>query len=857
LSDPFAAPKHTSILRCCLLRCIVSLVITQLLPLFASQRPITMPKFALLIGSPYGDLQGSSVDVERIANFLEKRGNFTITRCCDGDATLHGIRSAWRGLIGKLSKGDTVVIFYSGHGGLVEAPKLPDGDRSRGHGSLRQYQFLVPIDYGKSVEGDFRGLLDVEISHLLRDTTNKTPNVTLILDCCHAGRMARNPIFGDKARVKRLKEVQHADIARVIERLNKQGFLVGETALQGNEDAIRIAAAATEETAWEVRNEEGQWSGVLTDALICALEEAKESQVSWRTTFARVNELVGTTFPQQHPQVEGPETRRHFSLETITSLALTIDMEEDEVVIQGGRVTGVRERNVYNVVPFGSDIDDEKSWIGEATVTDLVGFKARVDWKPRPNVTGIPKEGALAVLWKEALYEWPVGVPKAVPELWSTVQASKFLRPKKAGVDRSSLADFDYDDGVVVLRTSNGVEIASVETDSQQPSAGNFETIVKKAETLAKGQHLLGLGIENRDDLLHHNVQLEVGRVINGEARPISTDGSGILTEGDRVYVSVHNPGPNKVHVQVFSVNISGEVFLLEASTSPLGRMLGPSDSHTFGRNQFKSRLQGISLVWPESVPKSQTIGERLICIVTSAPVDLRHLVTGKPPAAPKDAGSSALEKLTARLSSGIPKQLSDVNQGAHICYDKIEVPYSISRLEIRSSELPELGPDDDADRSNDVPSHLAQRGVYTTLVRTLRKVPAFLWVVNEHDEEITVVVAKYRPNRLLKGVGINASATGGGLNYETAMFVSPATKKVLRPPGDETPAAARFPLWTRSEKYGVITVFCGPDKRLFIENDQVPIGSTVYFRKEPNLRIVAYDGTEISCDTPHHPESL
>lgn len=84
-------------------------------------------------------------------------------------------------------------------------------------------------------------------------------------------------------------------------------------------------------------------------------------------------------------------------------------------------------------------------------------------------------------------------------------------------------------------------------------------------------------------------------------------------------------------------------------------------------------------------------------------------------------------------------------------------------------------------------------------------------------------------------------------------MFVSPATKNVLKPRGDKSQPAARFPLWTRSEEYGLISAFCGPDKSLFIENDQVPTGATVYFRKEPNLRIVAYNGAEISCNSPHH----
>ena len=38
-------------------------------------------------------------------------------------------------------------------------------------------QFIVPLDYDQTKEEDFRGILDVEMSHMLRDTTEKTQNV--------------------------------------------------------------------------------------------------------------------------------------------------------------------------------------------------------------------------------------------------------------------------------------------------------------------------------------------------------------------------------------------------------------------------------------------------------------------------------------------------------------------------------------------------------------------------------------------------------------------------------------------------------------------------------------------------------
>ncbi|KAJ5607023.1 hypothetical protein N7537_003642 [Penicillium hordei] len=59
-------------------------------------------------------------------------------------------------------------------------------------------------------------------------------------------------------------------------------------------------------------------------------------------------------------------------------------------------------------------------------------------------------------------------------------------------------------------------------------------------------------------------------------------------------------------------------------------------------------------------------------------------------------------------------------------------------------------------------------RGMFGAAVRKLKNIPACVWVINQHSEEITVVVSKYKPNRLLTGMGLSASPNGVGLNFET-----------------------------------------------------------------------------------------
>jgi hypothetical protein len=38
-----------------------------------------------------------------------------------------------------------------------------------------------------------------------------------------------------------------------------------------------------------------------------------------------------------------------------------------------------------------------------------------------------------------------------------------------------------------------------------------------------------------------------------------------------------------------------------------------------------------------------------------------------------------------------------------------------------------------------------------------------------------------------------------------------------------------------------VITIYKGKDKELFIENDRVPMGATVFFENNPDLTIVRF----------------
>jgi hypothetical protein len=67
--------------------------------------------------------------------------------------------------------------------------------------------------------------------------------------------------------------------------------------------------------------------------------------------------------------------------------------------------------------------------------------------------------------------------------------------------------------------------------------------------------------------------------------------------------------------------------------------------------------------------------------------------------------------------------------------------------------------------------------------------------------------------------------------------FNTEDTEKKLAPQArDADKSIAAFPLWTREDGFGIISIFIGPDKTPCILNDRVRMGARVYFKGGPDL---------------------
>jgi hypothetical protein len=244
----------------------------------------------------------------------------------------------------------------------------------------------------------------------------------------------------------------------------------------------------------------------------------------------------------------------------------------------------------------------------------------------------------------------------------------------------------------LVLSTHLGAQIASREIGDLMTSPQAFTSIVKVAEQVARAQHLLGLRCENPKELLNHRVDITFGLVACGKrGRTIPQHEKNYVTEQDRVFISLQNNGASTVYISVFDLNVAGEISLVSTS-SPKGIELRENREYVLGDDQFGLGLIGLPISWPDNVPKRPSVDEHLILILTSHPVDLRHLadpsLADSSLAAFRDCESlTDLERLTLKISTGRTVTVESENAGVHILFDTVHIPFSLQSLEYQKQE--------------------------------------------------------------------------------------------------------------------------------------------------------------------------
>jgi uncharacterized caspase-like protein len=265
-------------------------------------------RWALLIGidrypqlAERYQLAGGVNDVRALSQVLVERHGFpaeNVIQLLDEAATRDGILEALEDLVQRVGEGDAVLVHYSGHGSQVLDL---DGDEDDGLDET-----IFPSDSGRAPDPN-RDIVDDEIHAWLGRLTARTPNVTLIFDCCHSGTITRGA-----GRVRGVEpDLRRPAGQPVPARRGTAGGAVpsGEAAPPLH---ILLTACLSGETSHEVElGEGGESRGALSCLLVRALTAAAPD-ATWNSLFETVAPQVTAIYSDQHPQIEGQGERRLF-----------------------------------------------------------------------------------------------------------------------------------------------------------------------------------------------------------------------------------------------------------------------------------------------------------------------------------------------------------------------------------------------------------------------------------------------------------------------------------------------------------------------------------------------------------------
>jgi len=265
-----------------------------------------MARKAVLIGvNRYrmagADLRGCVNDVRNMKAVLTGNYGFKaaqITTLLDFAATRKAIESAIASLVLKASRGDVLLVHFSGHGSNV-----PDND---GDEADRRDEILCPTD----------------LDDFLKKTVRAMPqgvSLTFITDCCHSGTITRAVLPPDAPVMERYLPSPW-DLAAVESGRRTRGTMRGSlrqssrtsrrsrdvVAVPGMRE-ILISGCRADQTsadAWI----KGSYNGALTYYLVDVLTNAR-GPLTNRELHQRVNAKLARAGYDQVPQLEGQKAR--------------------------------------------------------------------------------------------------------------------------------------------------------------------------------------------------------------------------------------------------------------------------------------------------------------------------------------------------------------------------------------------------------------------------------------------------------------------------------------------------------------------------------------------------------------------
>ncbi len=256
------------------------------------------------------DLKGSINDSRLVVELLQQRFGFKREEILvlRNEQATHAeiLRSFDRWLIQQAGPDTQVLMWYSGHGS-----RAPDLSKVTGEEADGKDSTLVPWD-ARGARGDAPDLSDDELYSLLRSLAQRTPWITMVFDCCHAGGITRGP---NARRGRWLPELENGITPEMLRNLWPAHipFLDDDQRLLYPPlPVVTISACGAEDQAEEYTpiqvEDRATTFGAMTWFMAEALSDAGP-QVTWAELIEETALRVSSRFEQQ-VQATGPIDRQ-------------------------------------------------------------------------------------------------------------------------------------------------------------------------------------------------------------------------------------------------------------------------------------------------------------------------------------------------------------------------------------------------------------------------------------------------------------------------------------------------------------------------------------------------------------------
>jgi hypothetical protein len=565
-----------------------------------------MAKRALLVGCQTFGLRGVDADVALMAEVLARRG-FEITTCTGDNATYQGILDHLDRLAAATSPGDAVVASYSGHGSCED---LVDWSARQESGRRPFAQFIVPCDIAASTGEQFLGILSEELTLKQRLLTERTTNVTWMLDCCHSATMARSLDLIPRAHTLAQRQIARDGISVRLARLaettpDNRGY-------ESNPDAVRLVACGRDQAAFEGPSQRfGGHHGLLTESFAVALEQLGDQRVTWWRLIERIRHRI-TLLSSQRPAVEGPVDRLLFELERRPIKdGVTILVDNGRATIGAAELFGIAIGDTYRVV------DDAGEHRSEAEVVRVSGGQAEL------RLSLDQSAGAfLGVPLKTTGPRRPVRIDiagRGREELARRVAASSRIRVADEETDDRDVLAFVRDDGGVVIDDVAGCRLRK---DPVAADTAGLDLTVTRLELLAKAERLRDLAHEDRSETFAVPVRIQLYTHADGMKIERLPSGEH-LKVGERITVVVENESEVPVYLWCLDIGASRCISLV-TNGEPMGARLEPRARAGSVREVWAESTP--QLTWPPEVPSDGERPESFVFVLANRAQDLSGL---------------------------------------------------------------------------------------------------------------------------------------------------------------------------------------------------------------------------------------